>query len=248
MIGNVRSNHIVRSERFAVLAALLGTRLPVLVLGAVAVTIVGTLPPPTGPALWRVSPSELQNLLARWDSAWYYSIATDGYHWDPLVFRHQNVVFFPLYPVLMRLGGLFLGGPLAAGLVVSLAAFGGAMALLYRLAVLELGERYAGPAVLLVSTYPFAIFYSAVYTESLFLFLSVGTFYAMRRNHLLLAALAGVAAGLTRPNGCWLALPLLWIAANAPKTPAASTSQRLSAFVVALAPIAGTAIYSTYLL
>src|SRR5207237_263575 len=54
--------------------------------------------------------------------------------------------------------------------------------------------------------------YSVVYTESLFLFLTVGAFYAMRRRYLLLAALAGLAAGLTRPNGLWLALPLLWMA------------------------------------
>src|SRR5438552_10374615 len=48
--------------------ALIGTRLPVLLLGALAVTLVGTVPAPTAEALWRVSPNELVNLQARWRS------------------------------------------------------------------------------------------------------------------------------------------------------------------------------------
>ena len=181
---------------------MIGTRLPVLLLGALAVTLVGTVPAPTAEALWRVSPNELVNLQARWDTDFYYSIATTGYHWNPAVFLHQNVVFFPLYPLLMRWGGALLGGhPLLAGTIVSLAAFAGAVSVLYRLAAHELGEEKAWPVILLMSTYPYAVFYSVAYTESLFLFLTVSAFYALRRGYLLPAALAGLGAGLTRPNG-----------------------------------------------
>jgi hypothetical protein len=226
--------------RSSVLFGLIGTRLPILLLGAVAVTLVGTIPAPTAEALWRVSSNELVNLQARWDTDFYHQIATVGYRWDPSAFLHQNVVFFPLYPLLMRWGGALLGGhPLLAGTIISLAAFAGAIALLYRLAVLELGEEKAWPVIVLVSTYPFALFYSAVYTESLFLFLTVGAFYAMRRRHLLLAALAGLAAGLTRPNGFWLALPLLWLATR--------EDRRVGAVLAALAPLAGVAGFSAYL-
>src|SRR5438445_694627 len=116
-------------------------------------------------ALWRVSPNELANLQARWDTDFYYSIATTGYHWDPAVFLHQNVVFFPLYPLLMRWGGALLGGhPLVAGTIISLIAFGGAIGVLYRLAAHELGEEKAWPVILLLSTYPYAVFYSVAYT------------------------------------------------------------------------------------
>jgi hypothetical protein len=235
-----------------VVGAVLGTRLPVLLIGALAVTIVGTVPPPAAEALWRVSPHELANMLARWDTAFYHSIATAGYRWDPAGFRHQNVVFFPLYPLLMRWGGALLGGhPLLAGLLVSLVSFAGAIALLYRLAALEVGEAHAGPVVLLLSTFPFAVFYSAVYTESLFLFLTVGAFYAMRRGHLAGAALCGVAAGLSRPNGLWLALPLLCLAVSTSSGAAVEgrsrvTSRRL-AMLAACAPLVGTAIFSAYL-
>src|SRR5256884_7114924 len=199
--------------RSAVLFGLIGTRLPILLLGAIAVTVVGTIPAPTAEALWRVSSNELVNLQARWDTDFYHQIATVGYRWDPSVFLHQNVVFFPLYPLLMRWGGALLGGhPLLAGTVISLAAFAGAMSLLYRLAVPELGDEKAWPVVLLVSTYPFALFYSVVYTESLFLSLTVGAFYAMRRRHLLPAAQAGLAAGAPPPHGVWVGRPLFLVA------------------------------------
>ena len=231
--------------RSAVLFALIGTRLPILLLGAIAVTIVGTIPAPTAEALWRVSANELVNLQARWDTDFYHQIATVGYRWDPSAFLHQNVVFFPLYPLLMRWGGALLGGhPLLAGTVISLAAFAGAIALLYRMTVLELGEEKAWPVILLLSTYPFALFYSVVYTESLFLFLTVGAFYAMRRRYLLLAALAGFAAGLTRPTGFWLAVPLLWLATRGAE---GRGGRDVPAILAALAPLAGVAIFSAYL-
>ena len=231
--------------RSAVLFGLIGTRLPILLLGAIAVTIVGTIPAPTAEALWRVSANELVNLQARWDTDFYHQIATVGYRWDPSAFLHQNVVFFPLYPLLMRWGGALLGGhPLLAGTVISLAAFAGAIALLYRMTVLELGEEKAWPVILLLSTYPFALFYSVVYTESLFLFLTVGAFYAMRRRYLLLAALAGFAAGLTRPTGFWLAVPLLWLATRGAE---GRGGRDVPAILAALAPLAGVAIFSAYL-
>ena len=201
-----------KSPRFAaavVAVAVLGTRLPVLLCGALAVTIVGTVPPPAAEAVWRVSSHELANLLARWDTFYYYTIASDGYHWDPSVFRHYNVVFFPLYPLLMRWGGAALGGhPLLAGLIRVAGGFRrrAAAALPARGPRARRGLRLARrPAALDLSLRAVLL---AVYTESLFLLLSVGAFYAMRRGSLGWVAACGFAAGLTRPNGFWLALPL----------------------------------------
>src|SRR5438067_9606404 len=89
---------------------MMGTRLAILLLGAIGVTIVGTIPAPTAEAMWRVSSNELVNLQARWDTDFYHQIATAGYRWDRSAFLHQNVVFFPLYPLLMRLGERCWGG------------------------------------------------------------------------------------------------------------------------------------------
>ncbi len=250
-----------------VAAAVLATRLPVLLLGALAVAIVGTVPPPAAEAIWRVSSNEVANLLARWDTFFYYTIATDGYHWDPAVFRHYNVVFFPFYALLMRWGGIVLGGhPLIAGLIVSLAAFSAALVVLYRLALLELGEDYAWRVILLISTFPYALYFSVVYTESLFLFLSVSAFYAMRRGKPGWVAICGFAAGLTRPNGFWLALPLaclaLWPASSRERefpveglSADAETSEPRSSsvgaawidLIVSAAPVVGLSLFCAYL-
>ena len=241
-----------RSAAAVAAAAVIGTRLPVLLLGALAVTVVGTMPPPAAEAVWRVSSRELVNLLARWDTFFYYTIATDGYSWNPEVFRHYNVVFFPLYPMLMRWGGAALGGhPLLAGLIVSLAAFAAAMVLLYRLALLELGEEYAWRVILLIATFPYALYFSAVYTESLFLLVSVGGFYAMRRGRLGWAAICALLAGVTRPNGFWLALPLacltLWPrTADHRRGPRPAPSLPL-ALLVACLPVVGVTVFSSYL-
>jgi hypothetical protein len=233
--------------------AIIGTRLPILLVGALAVSLVGTVPPPAAEAIWRVSSHELTNMLARWDTFFYYTIATDGYSWDAAAFRHYNVVFFPLYPVLMRWGGAALGGhPLVAGLIISLTAYAGALVLLYRLALLELGDDYAWRVILLISTFPYALYFSAVYTESLFLLLTVGAFYAMRRGRLGWAALCGLAAGLTRPNGFWLALPLALLALWPPDRDLSDASPRRPislplALLVACVPAVGVTIFSSYL-
>ena len=233
------------------LSALLFTRLPVLLAGMVVVSIFGTQPPPVAEALWRVAPAELPNLLARWDTFYYHSIAVTGYAWDPNVFRHENVVFFPLYPMLMRWGGMLLGGhPLIAGLVVSFAAFAGAIALVYQLAVLELGQDAARRAVLLLVTFPYAFFFSIVYTESLFLLLSVGAFYSMRRGRVALTAFIGVLIGLARPNGFWISVPLAILAwtGNTPDGNEPSlNSRRALALLAACTPLVGVSFYSLYL-
>src|SRR5207248_1653566 len=77
--------------------------------------------------------------------------------------------------------------------------------------------------------------------------LTVGAFYAMRRRYLLLAALAGLAAGLTRPNGFWLAVPLLWLATRGAEGRGGRGGRGGPAILAARAPLAGVAIFSAYL-
>lgn len=230
-----------------------GTRVPLLLAGVLAVTIVGTIPPPVSEALWRVSPHEVANMFARWDSFFYNQIAIEGYHWNPAIFTYQNVVFFPLYPLLMRWGGALIGGhPMIAGLVVSLSAFAGALAILYRLAALDIGEEYAPSVLLLIAAFPYAIYFSVVYTESLFLLVTVAAFYAMRRSRPGWAALCGLGAGLTRPNGFWLTLPLAALALwpRNRQTPDSRAPRRMPlsvALLAACAPVAGMLVFSAYL-
>src|SRR5512132_3848928 len=111
--------------------------------------------------------------LARWDSVWYLTIADSGYGGST-----ARAAFFPLYPLLVRGVGTVLGGShgalLVAAYLVSLAAFLGALTLLYRLTELELGCRLAQPTLLLLAVFPAAVYFGAPYSESLFLLLAVG--------------------------------------------------------------------------
>lgn len=148
--------------------------------------------------------------LARWDSVWYLGIAHDGYDGG------ADTAFFPLYPLLVRT--VVLPHPSQAALlfsayVVSLACFLGALWLLERLVELELGRRVAGTTVWLVALFPAALFFGAPYSESLFLLVSVGAFYAARSGRWAWAGVLAAFAAATRSAGIVLLLPLflLWL-------------------------------------
>jgi hypothetical protein len=148
--------------------------------------------------------------LAHWDAVWYLSIAQSGYDGGSSL-----AAFFPLYPIGVR---ALAGGAhspavlLLAAYALSAAAFVVALVLLHRLVELELGERYTRPVLGLVALWPASFFFSAPYSESLFLALSVGVFYAARTRRFAFAAVLCAAAGAARPTGLLLILPLAWMA------------------------------------
>jgi hypothetical protein len=149
--------------------------------------------------------------LARWDAAWYLLIAQDGYAGGEPLPSESRAAFFPLYPLAIRALAGFTESPgasLIAAYVISLVAFLGALYLLYRLVDLELGPEIARVAVLLLAVSPWTLFFSAPYTESLFLFASVGAFYAARTGRWAWAGALGAAAAATRNTGIILLLPL----------------------------------------
>ena len=175
--------------------------------------------------------------LARWDASWYLGIAHDGY------VGGADTAFFPLYSLIVR--ALVLPYPSEAALlfsayVVSLACFAGALWLLERLVALERGDRVAAATVWLLALFPAALFFGAPYSESLFLLVSVGAFYAARTGHWATAGALAAAAAATRSAGIVLLLPLvlLWLDAQ---------PRRLRELAwLALAPL-GLAAFALYL-
>jgi hypothetical protein len=189
--------------------ALVGTRPIIFVVGYLAVFMFGYAE--TRPPLSHFD-NELMNLPVRWDAGWYLDIATGGYRVAPGAVQ-QNVVFFPAYPMLVRGVGRLLGGKLfgyvLAGTAVSLAAFWAALIYLHAFARDALGRETARSALWLLAAYPFALFFGAIYTESLFLLGVVATFYHFRKEEFWRAASWGLLVGLTRLNGALLSIPLL---------------------------------------
>jgi Mannosyltransferase (PIG-V) len=92
--------------------------------------------------------------------------------------------------------------------VISAVSFAVALGLLHRLTELELGRRAADATVLLLALAPLSFFFTAVYTESLFLALALGAVYAARRERWAPASALAAAAAVTRVPGVLLVIPL----------------------------------------
>jgi hypothetical protein len=91
---------------------------------------------------------------------------------------------------------------------ISLAAFLWALHYLVRLGRELIGPERAAGAAMLLAAYPFALYFNAPYTESLFLLSAIGASYHFRRAEWAASSCWGLLAGLTRPNGCLLSVPL----------------------------------------
>ena len=206
-----------RPDLDAAVQAFVGTRPAVFVVALAAVVTFGL----SGKPGFVLSRDPLANLPARFDAGWYVGIATEGYAWDHTFQRQRNIAFFPALPLLMRPVGVVFGmydqtasrerrslRGLWGGVLISLAAFFWALYYVTRLAADLIGRERAAGASLLLAAYPFALFYSAPYTESLFLLGAVAACHHFRRREWLAASLWGLLAGLTRPNGCFVSIPL----------------------------------------
>lgn len=144
--------------------------------------------------------------LVRWDSFWYTGIAGSGYSYTPGA--QSTVAFFPLYPLSINLVTFGTGNAYIAGLLVSNVAFIAALFMLYRLVRDSDGAPTAGRTVFYLAAAPTAFFFSALYSESLFLALAVACLWSARRGQWLWAGLFGALAAATRSTGVVLAAAL----------------------------------------
>ncbi len=228
------------------------TRVGVLVVGWLAIYTIGY---PDGRAPIRVAEGEVANLPARFDAGWYLTIAQYGYDYLPgRLDRQQNLVFFPAFPTAMAWASLLVARQVVwAGTLVSIVAFVWATRYLYRLAREQLDATRAGTVVALLAAYPFAVFFSAPYTEGLFLLAMLGAWWHLRRDERWAAFAWGALAGLTRPNGCLLSVPLalmvvtpLWHNGRL-RRPSGGWASLADRLVVASAPGLGMLAYSAYI-
>jgi hypothetical protein len=206
----------IRDGLREVTLAFLGVRLLLFVLSAFGDGLVA-LPPdqPTSVPGWpahmpTTAWTALFTAFERQDALWFLRIATDGYR------PHDgSAAFFPLYPLAVRTLDAVPGiGTLAAALLVANAACFGALLVLHALTRLELGAEAARRTILFQALFPTAFFLMAPYTESLFLLLSVATFWCARRGRWGWAALMGAGAAATRSIGLLL-IPALAVEAFA---------------------------------
>lgn len=153
---------------------------------------------------------DLISLHSRWDSIWYLDIASNGYLFNG-VGKLSNIVFSPVYPALTAIISLFtFGNAVLAGWIISSVSLIIACAFVYKL-VKEF-HPFVDPyqVVFFLLIFPTAFFLNAVYTESLFLALSLAAFYFALKKNFLLAGVIGFIASLTRISGILIFIPIAW--------------------------------------
>ena len=155
----------------------------------------------TRPGLWA---------WANFDGEHYLAIAHHGY-------GNFEQAFFPFYPWLIKTlvfpfkQSLF--ALLLSGLFISHLSFIIALFLFYLLIRFDYDKKIAQTAIFFLLLFPTSFFFGAVYTESLFLALILGSFYAARRGKWWIAGILGALASGTRLVGIFLLPALLveWI-------------------------------------
>lgn len=162
------------------------------------------LPAPGG---WHYA---LLGIWQRFDTLWYLRIARRGYDLP------AGVVFYPLYPWLIR-GLSGLAGAMAAALLIStVAAFFYFWGLL-RLTRTEFPNAQPLRTLMLAAAWPASFFFFAGYTESLAVALIVWCIVFARGECWVAAAACAFAAGLTRSAGTLAIVPLVIMAWRSPR-------------------------------
>ena len=148
--------------------------------------------------------ANITGLLGKWDGAWYLGIARHGYD-TSFSYRadgsliNTNIVFFPLYPALIRAFSWL--GYLPAALLISWLS-----GIVAAIAIRSVGERlYDRRTGILLATLwgilPTALVESMAYTESLLTALMALALLFLLRGQWVAAGIASLFAGLTHPTG-----------------------------------------------
>ncbi len=216
---------------------------------ALAASFLFELPPPcfhNGVVDWTSMPAlysdgiegRLLGVWQRWDACWYLRIATFGY--EP---GQPGTAFFPLYPMAIGIIGPLLGGNLVlAALVVTALGYIAGMTILHAMVRADFDRRTANRSILYISVFPTAFFFFAPFTESIFLALALAAIFCARTGRLGYAVTAALLAGLTRPQGVLLAIPLAWEALLVLRANGYARGQRQAlglAIAAACAPLVG---------
>lgn len=152
---------------------------------------------------------DLINLRVHWDSFWYLKIVGNGYEYKPG--DMSSIAFFPLYPSLVwTLSQIPLITPSLAGWIISAFTLGIGLVFLYKLVKENHAEINPLEPIIFLLIFPTAFFLTAVYTESLFLALSIIFFYYLFKKQFLIAGLFLALASVCRLNGLFLFVPLVF--------------------------------------
>ena len=173
------------------------------------------------------------NVLRTWDAQHYLYLTEFWY-----VPGHINTAFYPLFPILSFIVRPFvLGSSLIAGLLVSNVASVFALYLFYKLTKKLFNKDIAFHAALFFILFPTSFYLSLIYSESIFLLLTLGSFVLLYGGRYIWSSFLSLLLPLTRPQGLLVAAPLLFHSVR-------NNDKRLNRHLLfVLFPLAGFGLY-----
>ncbi|MBI4973580.1 hypothetical protein HZC27_03155 [Candidatus Roizmanbacteria bacterium] len=139
---------------------------------------------------------------ANFDGIHYLDIATQGYTTDAR--------FMPLYPLIIKLLSYLIPSPFIMGFILSNIFFLMSLFVLGKLLELDFENKRITWTIIFLLLFPTSFFFGSVYSESLFLLLTLLSFYFARKKQWLPAGLFGALTSATRVVGIIL-LPALLV-------------------------------------
>lgn len=170
--------------------------------------------------IWAVVAHDHAGDLCQWDCHWYMRVVRGGYNLAPILVRGHwqgSWAFFPAFPLaaagIARLSGL---SAVTSGMVVSTLALLGFLVVgaVYRMQT----RTGTGPALwlLVAITWPYGLYYTVPYTESLYAFLTIVCLLGLTNRRVWVFAGASGVLTATRPTGvllaAWFGAQHLWTA------------------------------------
>lgn len=189
------------------------------------------------------NPSTENPIILGWDvfysfdSINYEKIATEGYNYSAIN-QDNTIVFFPLFPLIIKVF-MSLGLPFKfAGILVNNIAFLGAILVLFYWINDRYGIQPARWTVLVLTWFPMSLFGTVIYTEGLYLLSSTSTLKSFDKQQYGQTVIWGSLATATRPTGMALILALLLVSFQ--------ENRGIKAYIASLASGSGLFIYSLY--
>jgi Gpi18-like mannosyltransferase len=173
----------------------------------------------------------LVGMWERFDALWYTHIAGHGYDLP------AAVVFYPLYPALIRALTPVVRSPILAAVIIATVATFFLLWGFLKLVSLDYGSDTARRAALIYMVLPASFVFLAGYAESLVVALIIWSIYLARTQRWFAAACLGILAALTKAVGILVIVPLLVLALR----------NRRARVPLAFLPAAGSAAFMLWL-
>jgi len=167
---------------------------------------------------WRYDDRQWLDIWSVWDSGWYLDIAENGY--SPVlnsdlpkktVSGQSNIGFFPFYPILIKLTSYLTGDFHTSGILISNISLLVSGYFLYRVVSLDFKKDLAKRSVIFLFLFPTSFVLSGIFSESVFLLLSILIFYTAKKNMWFQSGILGLLLTITRPTGVLILVPIVYL-------------------------------------